>query len=153
MVDEIVTLPEDDGYESRSAPESGSETDVEQAPVLVLDQWLSPDVERPTKWVLLPTQNARLKIQAMTQEDFKKVRREAPMVPKKGKGQGQGKKMVKDEDWIQNQVIMRGVLEPKITDPKLLNHALAGDIAFIVTEISRLSGFDVDTLMRDALEL
>lgn len=149
----VVTLGEDYGYESKAAPESNMPVDsdaVEQAPILTLDQWLTPDAERPTKWILLPTRGARIQIQAMTQDDFKKVRRDAPMVPK---GKGQGKKMIKDEDWIQNQVIMRNVLVPKITDPKLLNHALAGDIAHIVTEISRLSGFDVDTLMRDALEL
>ncbi len=158
MTQEIITLDEDYGYRSKAAPltdVSGEayepdESIEEQVPIVTLDDWLSPDAVRPTKWIRLPGRNARVLIQAMTQKEFKEIRSKAPMVRS---GKGEKGKIVKNEDWIQTQVILANVLEPKIPKPSYLENALAGDVAFLVMEITKLSGFDVESVMRDALEL
>jgi hypothetical protein len=158
MTQDIITLGEDYGYRSKSAPpltdDAGEEYVPEEAmdelPIVKLDDWLSPDAERPTKWVELPGRSSRILIQAMTQKEFKEIRRKAPMIRS---GKGEKSKIVKNEDWIQNQVILANVIEPKIPKASYLENALAGDVAFLVMQITKLSGFDVESVMRDALEL
>jgi len=154
--DNVVTLNDREyGYRSKAAMSMDDPVhdEIEQIPVVKIDEWLSPDAEKVTKWVKLPSRDAKVLIKAMSQNEFKDIRKRAPMTPAEAKGRDGRVKMVKDEDWIQTQVILENVVEPKITNPALLEHGLAGDVTFLVMEITRLSGFDVDKVMRDALEL
>jgi len=153
---EVIEMGKDYGYESKSharinvVEDEGEYVLISDLPVVKIDEWLSPDAERITKWIKLPSRNAKILISAMTNSEFKKMRNEAPVVKSK---MPNGKiKVEKDEDWIQTRLIMDNILEPKITDSAILEYGLAGDITFLVIEISKLSGFDVDKAIRDALE-
>ena len=148
---EVIEMDNEYGYQSKFvSEEEGFVDSVDDFPVAKIDEWLSPDARKITKWIKLPSRNAKVLIRAMTNNEFKKMRKEAPTTKKVMPG---GKvKMGKNEDWIQNKLIVEGVVEPKITDPKILDYGLAGDVTFLVMEISKLSGFDVDQAIRDALE-
>jgi hypothetical protein len=147
----VVELDNQYGYESKAVTrEEEAFEDISELPIVKIDEWLSPEAEKVVKWIKLPSRNAKVLIRAMTSNEFKKMRKDAPVVRRSMPG---GKvKLEKDEDWIQNQLIVEGVVEPKITDPKILDYGLAGDVTFLVMEISKLSGFDVDKAIRDALE-
>jgi len=148
---EVIEMNRDYGYRSKSAKyDIDDETAVDELPVVKIDEWLSPDAERVTKWVKLPSRDAKILIKAMTNTEFKKMRDNAPSIKSTLPS---GKiKMVKDEDWIQNKLVIDNIVEPEITDPSILEYGLAGDVSFLVVEISKLSGFDVDKAIRDALE-
>ena len=148
---EVIEMDNEYGYQSKFVNEEEEFVDsIDDFPVAKIDEWLSPDARKITKWIKLPSRNAKVLIRAMTNNEFKKMRKEAPTTRKVMSG---GKvKMGKNEDWIQNKLIMEGVGEPKITDPKILDYGLAGDVTFLVMEISKLSGFDIDQAIRDALE-
>jgi len=150
---EVVTLDENYGYRSKSASDDDDTieeaTPIEEMPVVKIEDWLTSGAPRPTKWIILPSSGeTKMQVQAMTMADLKKLRNSAPLKPK---GKGKQRRMVKDEDWIQNKMLMENVLQPEITDPKQLDHALAGDITHIVREIMELSGFDM-SVISDALE-
>jgi len=148
----VVELDNAYGYESKSRSAEGvnEEYSVDDLPVVRIEEWLSPEAKKVTKWIKLPSRDARVLIGAMTNSEFKKMRNNAPNIKTVQSG---GKvKIEKDEDWIQTRLIMDNVLEPKITDPSTLEYGLAGDVAFLVMEISKLSGFDVEKAIRDALE-
>jgi hypothetical protein len=148
---EVVELDKDYGYKSRTAQSDvDEEITVNDLPVVKIEEWLSPEAEIVTKWVKLPSRKAKILIKAMTNTEFKKMRNDAPNIKRT---LSSGKiKIEKDEDWIQTRLIMENVIEPKITDPSILEYGLAGDVSFLVVEISKLSGFDVDKAIRDALE-
>ena len=144
----VIKMSEDYGYKGKmERDEELEDTEaVDSLPVAKIEEWLDPDAEMPTKWIRLSSKNARVRVKALSQKEFKQLRNKAP-VSKNKKG-----KLVKDEDWIQNHMVISCVVEPKIPSVSLLENALAGDLTHIIMEITKLSGFDVDSVLRDALE-
>jgi hypothetical protein len=123
-----------------------SVNDVETLPVADIESWLGKE-EIPTRWIKLRTIDARVLIKAVTEEERRKLRNDAPMIRER-----KTKQFIKDEEWIQIELVRRNILEPKIPSRAMLEKAMSGEVAYLATEISRISGFRFDSMGSDALD-
>lgn len=121
--------------------------DIDELPVVDVEEWLGGEVDVPEKYIPLKTRKAKIKIKAMTEAERKELRKAAPKRLNKKTGE-----RVPDMEWINLELVRRCIVEPTIPSRDMLDKTLAGELAYIATEISELSGFGTDTLQRDALE-
>lgn len=148
-----VTPPED--RPTIDVPMSSAEYDqaeVENMDVVSIEEWLGGDgAPTPTKYVVLARLGKKIRIQALTERERRKIREAAPFTNQRGAGRRMQR--VRDNEWIAREMLRRCIVEPDFTqmDPKVahvaLERGLSGEIFNITREINELSGFDMDDLL------